>query len=206
MTLTNFLTKRRLLIEAKKAIITGHGVDSYDSFMLESIAQVVYGSNLIERAGVRDYSLTSKICKRISLGLPVDPSTSGVTKQSLKEIEQHVLALNHMLTEMVAKNKPLSEKLILQTHYILCNGIPTSDGDTGYAGAYRQVAVGAGLHSFTAPGNVTFEMGLMIRQFNADISKAQETGELDPFNLASKYCHKFVNIHPFWMETGVRAE
>jgi len=37
----------------------------------------------------------------------------------------------------------------------------------------------------------------MITEYNDDMTKAASDGSMDPFCLAAKYCHKFVNIHPF---------
>lgn len=37
----------------------------------------------------------------------------------------------------------------------------------------------------------------MIAEYNRDINAAYLAGHLDPYMLAAKYCHKFVNIHPF---------
>lgn len=40
-------------------------------------------------------------------------------------------------------------------------------------------------------------MRSMFLEFVKDMNVAESSGVMDPFFLASKYCHKFVNIHPF---------
>ena len=75
----------------------------------------------------------------------------------------------------------------------------TADGDSyqSYGGKYRTESVGAGLHTFTPPDQVPVEMARMVQEYNDDLDKAAADGELDPYEMAAKYCHKFVNIHPF---------
>ena len=40
-------------------------------------------------------------------------------------------------------------------------------------------------------------MGRLIDSLDFDIKAASDKGEIDPVLVASKYCHEFVNIHPF---------
>ena len=37
----------------------------------------------------------------------------------------------------------------------------------------------------------------MITEYKRDVDAANLAGHLDPYMLAAKYRHKFVNIHPF---------
>ncbi len=60
-----------------------------------------------------------------------------------------------------------------------------------------QLTVVAGFSSFTAPALVPSMMKALVSDFNDDIRKAEENGELDSYFLAAKYFHKFVNIHSF---------
>ena len=40
-------------------------------------------------------------------------------------------------------------------------------------------------------------MRTLVQDLRNDLEEAKSAGKLDPFMLASKYCHQFVNIHPF---------
>ena len=40
-------------------------------------------------------------------------------------------------------------------------------------------------------------MGRLIDSLDSDIKAASNKAEMDPVLIASKYCHEFVNIHPF---------
>ncbi|KAI9734983.1 MAG: hypothetical protein M1834_002065 [Cirrosporium novae-zelandiae] len=40
-------------------------------------------------------------------------------------------------------------------------------------------------------------MDELIKEYHQDIVQIERSGKLDPYNLAAKYCHAFVNIHPF---------
>lgn len=107
--------------------------------------------------------------------------------------------MQHIMTEMVAKDQPLSEEMILQTHRILTNNINAPGGTSWhqYAGKYRHIPVAAGSTNFVAPRFVPKKMEELIQEFNSDIEKAERTKVLDPFTLAAKYCNDFVMIHPF---------
>ncbi|KAF4963739.1 hypothetical protein FSARC_8263 [Fusarium sarcochroum] len=64
-------------------------------------------------------------------------------------------------------------------------------------GVYRTCNVRCGSHVFMDESRVPFEMRDMIASLESDIQEATEKGEIDSVVLASKYCHRFVNIHPF---------
>jgi Fic family protein len=181
---------------------------------------MIFGSNYIEKVG-STYDITLKICLDILAGNSVpeeipdrDPEylaarehlrNAGLSSdykavvRSRKEIIQHTQALKYIVTQLVIFNNPLTEDIIEKTHHILCNGITLDDGqdEIEYAGLYRTVNVVAGLHGFMPPAQVPMAMRMMVREFNNDITKAENDGVIDPFSLAAKYCHKFVNIHPF---------
>ncbi|KAA6410551.1 MAG: hypothetical protein FRX48_05973 [Lasallia pustulata] len=193
--------------------------DSYEAYLKESFMNFIFGSNLIERVGL-GYDQTVRICERVLAGedvpAEIEPRTSeyqaaisdmaaqnkqqdrkGVIR-SRAEIIQHTQALKYIMSKLIIDNETLTEAIILQTHSILCDGIPLEDGSGDlYAGMYRQVSVVAGFSSFTPAHAVPFEMRKLVRDFNADVLKAEAEGSLDPYMLATKYCHKFVNIHPF---------
>lgn len=97
------------------------------------------------------------------------------------------------------RGKDLTEAIILQAHRLLTFGIDTDQGYswTQYGGDYRQVPVCAGLTSFPDPEQVPHLMRQMIHTLNQDIEAAVRAGTVDPVELASKYCHQFLNIYPF---------
>ncbi|KAI2908375.1 hypothetical protein CBS147320_9706 [Aspergillus niger] len=142
------------------------------------LGTVIFGSNYIERAGL-NLEETIKICEIIFL--------------------QHALALNFLINEMVVKDKPLSEDLILRTHRILTEYIDTAGGIPWmeYSGRYRNVHVHAGNTNFVAPNYVPAKMRELVADFERDVHKIESTRVLDPFTLAAKYCNDFVMIHPF---------
>ncbi|KFY01985.1 hypothetical protein O988_02409 [Pseudogymnoascus sp. VKM F-3808] len=194
--------------------------DAYEQHSVNTMIAMIFGSNFIEKAG-SEHNITLKICEKIFAGVSVpseipdrDPeylatrnhliqqgleaSYSAVIR-SRKEIIQHAKALKYIIMHMVGFNESLTEDIILHTHGILCDGVDLEDGGKSslYAGIYRTVSVCAGFNSFVSPAAVPSAMRRLVQEFNLDIAKAEEEGSLDPFTLAAKYCHKFVNIHPF---------
>lgn len=119
--------------------------------------------------------------------------------RSWKEVVQHALTLRHIAIQIVELNQTPSEELIKSTHRILTDGIDGQDGGKAatYSGIYRTETVTAGLNNFTPPEQVPTEIKRLVKNFEEDIQKAEKEGQIDPFVLSSKYCHRFVNIHPF---------
>jgi len=66
-----------------------------------------------------------------------------------------------------------------------------------YSGVYRRGNVYAGLHQFIAPELVRGRMKTMISDMNSDLEEATKSGKIDPVAFSAKYCHNFVNVHPF---------
>ncbi|KAI9797806.1 MAG: hypothetical protein M1833_005309 [Piccolia ochrophora] len=187
----------------------------------QQMAGVVFGSNLIERVGL-GLDETMKICEAIFRGEDVDPndvdersdayqkalkamvtSKSNIDKthiiRSRREVIQHARALQHITTAIAVEDQLLTEKLILETHKMLCTDIDIEGGASAraYAGKYRTVPVRAGSCGFVPPSFVPAKMKAFIEEFNNDIATAEGTEEMDPFALAAKYCQEFVQIHPF---------
>jgi Fic family protein len=166
-----------------------------DKQLVKDLTRVVFGSNLIESAGA-SFDVTSKYCTKIFQGESI---TEEITDASVREVVQHARALSFITDEMVTHEKPITGNIILEAHKILTYKVDASDDDkyTEYGGVYRKVQVGAGFTPFTAPENVPAEMWAVIAEYNRDIDAANLAGHLDPYMLAVKYCHKFVNLHPF---------
>lgn len=120
-------------------------------------------------------------------------------EQAKKEVVQHTLAWLYIYNELVVLDKPLTENLILETHKILTNGVLSHDGveSARYSGIYKAESVTVGFSKFINHENVPTTMRTLTKEFNNDISQVHENGTIDPFWVASKYCHKFAHIHPF---------
>lgn len=102
-------------------------------YYAEHLSKVVFGSNLIEKAGM-DLEITTKFGRAIFLGEGAELPTgdrqehSSGDGQAWIQVVQHCRALQHIVGQMVVKNEPVSEELILETHRILTNGLLLDDG------------------------------------------------------------------------------
>ncbi|KAB8265813.1 fido domain-containing protein [Aspergillus pseudonomiae] len=195
------------------------GVTLLGEILTRHLGTVIFGSNYIERAGL-NLEETIKICERIFRGEHVDPehiperevdyekkligtihskTRASHIIRSRREVVQHALALNFLITEMVVKDKPLSEDLILRTHHILTESINTAGGMPWeeYSGRYRKIHVHAGNTNFVSPKYIPAKMRELVSEFERDVQKIEASRILDPFTLAAKYCNDFVMIHPF---------
>ncbi|KAH7475089.1 hypothetical protein FOMA001_g11358 [Fusarium oxysporum f. sp. matthiolae] len=193
--------------------------NALDEYITDELARMVYGSNMIEVAG-GGVDITLKLCKDVFRGreLPKEinerdedyhdlkihllnknlPSGHDAILRSRREIVQHAEAARYMIDQVCIKGKDLSHKIISEAHGILTYKIDL--GDTPwpyYSGVYRTWNVRCGSHVFMDESKVPAAMRDMIDELDSDIKKATEEGQIDPVVLASKYCHKFVNIHPF---------
>ncbi|KAM0425089.1 hypothetical protein ACHAPT_009649 [Fusarium lateritium] len=205
--------------DVSKAIATTSDQSALDEHIIELLSRMVFGSNLIESAG-GNLDITLKLCRAVFKGEGIPEITQGdadyeamkcdlirknlpsgidAVLRSCREIFQHAKAARHIINEVCLKGKELSEKVILETHGILTHEVDTEDGMawTQYSGVYRQWPVRTGFHSYMAHRMVPAAMRNMISSFEDDIKAAVEAGEIDPVALSAKYCHKFVNIHPF---------
>lgn len=193
---------------------------NFDEFLETAMCEVIFGSNCIENAGC-GHGVTIRLCKEIFQGRdPATvqprtqeeeeairdlagqnlPNTKTEIPRSRKEIIQHALAFKYIAIRMILQNEPLSEQLIKDTHKVLTEGLDSDDGDRSetYSGQYRTEEVVAGMSGmFTPTAQVAMAMRRVVAEFNQDIAAAEANRVLDPYALAAKYCHKFVNIHPF---------
>ena len=185
------LSKSSLLffdgIQSKLAYSNPHRESAFRIFLKNSFADLVFGSNKIEGIDY-SHSSTADICSNILEGLPVITSVASVPHK----IKQHALALKYIIDDFVLKDSPLDEFPIRETHYHLCNGIPTKDDPTGsnrFTGRYRTEKL------------IPRQMAKLVKDFNLDIDKADNgklsDGTIDPFMLAAKYCHRLAMIQPF---------
>jgi prophage maintenance system killer protein len=50
---------------------------------------------------------------------------------------------------------------------------------------------------FMRPGSIRPHMASLVKSFNEDMEHTSQAGTIDPVTIASRYCHHFVNVHPF---------
>ncbi|KAJ5736050.1 uncharacterized protein N7483_001175 [Penicillium malachiteum] len=190
-----------------------------EDHILECLTKMVYGSNMIEKAGC-GLDITWNLCMMIFRGENVSEdiqerdeeyqkikaermkaklsTSSSAILRSRREIVQHAKAAAYIITQLCLHDQDLSEELILETHRILTYKVDAETAPwTEYSGVYRSVDVSAGFNTFTAPTALPIKMKEMIRQLDSDMSEAIKSGSIDPISLAAKYTHIFVNIHPF---------
>lgn len=191
------------------------------NYFIHLLCRMIFGSNKIESAG-GSLDITYRLCKGIFEGLEGpdeigerDPNyqvlktelqqkglPSGVEAvlRTRREIVQHAEATQHIMHQVAVLGKDITEELILQTHRLLTHQIDCHDSGLAwaqYSGVYRSTPVCAGFTAFPAPSQVPRLMRDMVAELQADLALAAQQGALDPVALSAKYCHKFVNIHPF---------
>ncbi|OTA98299.1 hypothetical protein M426DRAFT_77065 [Hypoxylon sp. CI-4A] len=152
--------------------------------------KAIFGSNMIEHAGLLGYDTTKALCKRRIL-------------RGHNEIVQHAKAFQHIINAFVTEKRDISEELINETHRILVKGTPIlvpNGADVPfelYGGVYRTVVIGAGNTNFTVPKFVPAKMKEICDGLKKELTISEDKKEIDPFSVAAKYSLQFVQIHPF---------
>ncbi|KAF5691457.1 adenosine monophosphate transferase FICD like [Fusarium circinatum] len=193
-----------------------------DEILNEKLSEMVYGSNMIEAVG-SSLDITSELCRDIFAGgidagdveiSDQDPIYKAIQMELIekckprahedvlrtrREVVQHAKAAYYIMNEVAIKGKDLSEEVISETHRLLTHKIDSPDGipSSEYGGIYRNCPVQRGFHSFPHQATVPKAVRDLTASLKADIAAAEASGEIDPVALAAKYCHRFVNIHPF---------
>lgn len=192
-----------------------------EAYYVDVLCRMVFGSNMIENAGA-SLDITHRMCESIFRGhgrseeitesdqdyqaLKSElqqkqlPSDSVAVLHTYHEIVQHAKATQHIIHQVAVLGKDITEELILETHAILTHKVDCADSGLEwqqYSGKYRCIPVVAGFSAFPPPAHIPRLMNAMVAELNSDIAKAVADGSLDPVMLSAKYCHKFVNIHPF---------
>ncbi|KAI1269664.1 fido domain-containing protein [Xylariaceae sp. FL1019] len=189
----------------------------------DSLVQLVYSSNFIELTG-SSYRVTDQLCRKVFRGEKVDAVVeersqeyqdardallaqfpdSAVTRQTVyrsrQEVINHARALDYAIEHFVLDSEPISELFLKECHKILCDGV--LDSDAGYAGEYRtwEIAARHGMKKnsqFIRAKAVPSYMAELVRHIEEDLIMAETSKALDPFDMASRCCHRFVCIHPF---------
>ncbi|KAG8665464.1 hypothetical protein FPOAC2_10537 [Fusarium poae] len=168
----------------------------------DSVIHAIYGSNMIERAGL-PWIDTLNHCNQVLRGSEPEVDSDSDDIRGLREVVNHMRAYQHIFRRFVFEGEDMSENLIKDTHAILCKGVSIIDPEHAYpevpyrkyAGKYRTVHVGAGDTMFVTPKFVPAKMTEMCANLKKELDEWSET--LDPFSVASKYSLRFVEIHPF---------
>ncbi|KAF5571629.1 hypothetical protein FPHYL_376 [Fusarium phyllophilum] len=212
---------RRHITDVKEGLEQSDYKADVDEHIIDELARMVYGSNMIENVG-GGLDITLKLCKDVFRGGKEPPEEISEDDpdyeqldlylynkdlpckhanilQSYREIVQHAKAARFMIEQVCINDKDLSEHIITQAHGDLTYKIEISKHIpwNEYSGQYRLWNVQCGSHVFMDHSKVRIAMRDMTEELESDIKKATEKGQIDPVALASKYCHKFVNIHPF---------
>lgn len=191
------------------------------------ITMATYGSNLIDKSGctfLENLTLCQAVLANDRLmydGLSPDCDEykanleaiirSGVEESAFRrrrEVVNHMAAFCHMANNFVGQGQPFSEKLIKETHRILCRDLDkiyvndVSTKSSKFAGLYRKEDVFANTFKFPPHQKIRSMMRKFVRLINATISQAEKAQELDPFFFASSASAHFVNIHPFLSGNG----
>ncbi|KAI1031965.1 hypothetical protein LB504_000312 [Fusarium proliferatum] len=212
---------RRHMTYVNDGLAQSEYMAAIDEHIIDELARMVYGSNMIENVG-GGLDITLKLCKEVFRGGKEPPEEISEHDpdyeqldlylynkdlpckhadilQSYREIVQHAKAARFMIEQVCINDKNLSEYIITQAHGDLTYKIEISKRIpwNEYSGQYRLWNVQCGSHVFMDHSKVRIAIRDMIEELESDIKKATGKGQIDPVALASKYCHKFVNIHPF---------
>lgn len=105
--------------------------------------------------------------------------------RSRREVVQHAAALQHLVTQYVRANKPLTENLIKEAHKILTEGLSGADagvfGTKSFAGTYHRgdEHAYAAAHRFTRPADIPMAMKSMVDNLKTDLELAEKNNSLD---------------------------
>ena len=113
-------------------------------------------------------------------------------RDSQRQLLQHTSAYHRLCGEAIAKEEPLSEKLILEVHTVLMKGLE-NDGRPVKAGVYRKIPVHAGDHCFPSHEVVPTRMPEIVAEYNQRVMVPDH----DPYQLASWFLLEIISLHPF---------
>ncbi|KND93717.1 Cholinesterase [Tolypocladium ophioglossoides CBS 100239] len=102
------------------------------------------------------------------------------------------------------RGQVLAKEIIRETDRILTYEVDTEKGISwiDYHGVYRREDVQAGLHQFVDWVLVRSAIARMMSSMNRNLGEATKSRETDLIAFSAKYCHNFVNIHPFMDGNG----
>jgi Uncharacterized conserved protein len=195
--------------------------------LTQSIARMIYGSNMIEFAG-SSLDITISMCQDVFLSKSADPAgihdynpnrfsfsqlvehlkannrptDLAEVEKSIREVVQHIQALVHVLIHIVVNDRAWTEKLLSETHQILYKGL---DKEVE-AGKYRtfEIAIRYGKTENQPKVKPCLRASAVrgyMKEFIAHLKKDTKT-EMDPFERAACCHHQFINIYPFGNGNG----
>lgn len=187
------------------------------------IVRLIFGSNAIELSG-NNIDITLKICTKILRNEPYDPAevdderspeyekqrehllktlgraaTRNDVVKSRREIVQHTKAFNH-ISDYILSGGRWTEKLILDTHALLWDGLDVADVDPG---RYRTHECGGRYGNqkkairFMRWKSIPGYMAAFVARLNKYIEAAEAGEDLDVYDIAAWIHYYFINIHPF---------
>ncbi|XXH04569.1 hypothetical protein Hte_010986 [Hypoxylon texense] len=189
-----------------------------------NLIQLVYGSNFIEVTG-SDFDITEKLCRSVFQGKETRaeaesgtleyeqakaalialkrPSSFEDIIRSRQEIINHAQALKYAIDHFVLDGKPITEGFLKEVHAKLCTGKVIHE-EAGEPGEYRtwEIAARHGQDMrkksiFIRASAVPQYMADLVGDIHSDLMDAENSKAIDPVDLASRYCHRLVCIHPF---------
>jgi len=177
-------------VSNKKTLLKKLSKKQKEEFIKRERITFITDSNAIEGSSLK-YSETEQI-----LQYETEIKKAGkkrVIVTGINREEQEVLNLKACLDrydKYLKTNEKISEKMILQFHYILLEKI---QGYEKYQGIYRpvQVYIRGSMHEFPLPQQVPTQMEKLIEWFE------ENRRLIHPVELAAKFHTKFTSIHPF---------
>lgn len=130
-------------------------------------------------------------------------STSyDAVQRCYRHIVQHASAFFCLLDHIITQNLPFSSNILLETHRILISGTEAENSNrrssTSKGGVYRTEAIRYTPFLTLAPaGDITEIMSRVVLYLNAAILEAEEERIADPYQLAAKFSHTILGLHPF---------
>jgi Fic family protein len=193
--LTEFISNKKAFklqkaADNKKAFLKKLTQAQKEEFVRRERITFITDSNAIEGSSLT-YSETSRIIgqeKEIKKYEKKNIIVTGIDRE-----EQEALNLNACLDrydKYLQINQKLSEKMILQLHYLLLEKI---SGYEQYQGIYRPVKVyiRGSTHEFPLPQEVPGLMKQLVQWLE------EKQNLIHPVELAAKFHTKFTGIHPF---------
>ncbi|KAI2467383.1 Fic-domain-containing protein [Annulohypoxylon bovei var. microspora] len=223
---SNFLDDLANIIQAmkNKSARFSKGTAAPWAKLEDDLVELVYGSNYIEMLG-SNLEVTDKLCRRIFRGEHVfakveegsadyeqaraallalkRPSSPEDVIHSRQEIINHAQAMAYAIDHVVLDGEAITEYFLQEAHKKLCFGGVLSE-DAGSPGLYRTWEIAArhgkdfkSKSVFIRASAVPRYMRSLVEDLRVDMIKAEETKRIDPFDMANRYCHRLVCIHPF---------
>ncbi|KAI0887574.1 Fic-domain-containing protein [Annulohypoxylon maeteangense] len=191
------------------------------------LIEFIYGSNYIEVTGSGfdvTETLCRRIFKGEKVSAQVEersadygmaqaalvalkrPSSFQDVVLSRQEVINHAQALSYAIDHFVIDGKEITEDFLKEVHTKLCCKVLGEDA--GNPGVYRTWEIAArhgkdmkSKSVFIRASSVPQYMEAFVSDLKNDVIKMEESKITDPFDLAldmaSRYCHRFVCIHPF---------